>query len=92
MFAAATGLRPGEWIALEWRDLDLELDEPVVYVRRAFRNGRLKCPKTEGSIIRLLDVYGAEQRTRWTPVDARWTSKLGDRVIADNATATFAGR
>ena len=48
MFAAATGLRPGEWIALEHRDIDL--DARVVYVRRAFRNGRLKCTKTEGSV------------------------------------------
>ena len=48
MFAAATGLRPGEWIALERRDIDLEAR--VVYVRRAFRNGRVKCTKTEGSV------------------------------------------
>jgi integrase len=48
MFAAATGLRPGEWIALERRDIDPEAR--VVYVRRAFRNGRLKCTKTEGSV------------------------------------------
>jgi len=48
MFAAATGLRPGEWIALERRDVDVEAH--VVYVRRAFRNGRLKSTKTEGSI------------------------------------------
>ena len=48
VFAAATGLRPGEWIALKRRDVDR--DARVVYVRRAFRNGRIKCPKTEGSI------------------------------------------
>ncbi len=48
IFAAATGLRPGEWIALERRDIDL--DSRVVYVRRAFRNGRLKSTKTEGSV------------------------------------------
>ena len=48
MFAAATGLRPGEWIALERRDIDLAAR--VVYVRRAYRNGRLKCTKTEGSV------------------------------------------
>jgi integrase len=41
MFAAATGLRPGEWIALEQRDIDLQAR--VVYVRRAFRNSRVKC-------------------------------------------------
>jgi integrase len=39
MFAAATGLRPGEWIALEQRDIDPA--GRVVYVRRAYRNGGL---------------------------------------------------
>jgi integrase len=48
VFAAATGLRPGEWIALEHRDIDREAR--VVYVRRAYRNGRLKCTKTEASV------------------------------------------
>jgi integrase len=48
MFAAATGLRPGEWIALERRDIDRE--QRVVYVRRAYRNGRLKCTKTDASV------------------------------------------
>jgi integrase len=48
LFAAATGLRPGEWIALEHRDIDRNAS--VVYVRRAYRNGRVKVPKTEASI------------------------------------------
>jgi integrase len=47
LFAAATGLRPAEWLALEWRDIDLEAQ--VVYVHRSFTKGRLKCPKTEAS-------------------------------------------
>jgi integrase len=47
LFAAATGLRPAEWLALEWRDVDLEVR--VVYVHRSFTKGRLKCPKTEAS-------------------------------------------
>ena len=47
VFAAATGLRPAEWLALEWRDVDL--DGRVVYVHRSFTKGRLKCPKTEAS-------------------------------------------
>ena len=34
LFAAATGLRPAEWIALETRDIDRT--ERVVYVRRSF--------------------------------------------------------
>jgi integrase len=47
IFAAATGLRPAEWLALEWRDVDVEAR--VVYVHRSFTKGRLKCPKTEAS-------------------------------------------
>jgi integrase len=48
LFAAATGLRPAEWIALEKRDIDR--DGRVLYVRRAFTRGELKRPKTDASI------------------------------------------
>jgi integrase len=48
LFAAATGLRPAEWIALEKRDVDR--DERVVYVRRSFTRCELKFPKTEASM------------------------------------------
>ena len=44
VFAAATGLRPSELFALEQRDIDRDLG--VVYVRRAYANGRLKHTKT----------------------------------------------
>jgi integrase len=44
LFAAATGLRPGEWIALERRDIDR--NERLVHVCRAFRVNRLKPTKT----------------------------------------------
>jgi integrase len=62
LFAAATGLRPAEWVALEWRDIDR--DERVVFVRRSFTRGELKLPKTEGSLravplqARALDALG----------------------------------
>jgi integrase len=44
LFAAATGLRPGEAIALEHRDIDL--NDRLVHVCRAFRVNRLKPTKT----------------------------------------------
>ena len=44
VFCAATGLRPSELFALEHRDIDRGLG--VVYVRRAYANGRLKHTKT----------------------------------------------
>lgn len=47
VFAAETGLRPEEWIALERRDLDLA--GRAVTVARAFSDGRLKDAKTLGS-------------------------------------------
>jgi integrase len=48
LFAVATGLRPGEWLALEHRDIDRKAQ--VVYVRRTVRNGRIKTPKTKASV------------------------------------------
>jgi len=48
IFAAATGLRPAEWLALERRDIDRQAC--VVYVCRSFTKGRLKCTKTEASL------------------------------------------
>jgi integrase len=48
IFAAATGMRPGEWVALEHRDIDRA--GRVAYVRRSFSKGRLTYPKTEASI------------------------------------------
>ena len=44
IFAAATGLRPSELFGLEQHDVDREAG--VVYVRRAFANGRIKHTKT----------------------------------------------
>ena len=48
LFAAATGMRPGEWVALEQRDIDRA--GRVAYVNRSFSKGKLTHPKTEASI------------------------------------------
>src|ERR671918_785768 len=65
LFAAATGLRPGEWIALEHRDI--ERQARVVYVRRAYRNGRVKWPKTEASMraVPVVRVRGCRESPRF---------------------------
>jgi integrase len=47
LFAAATGMRPGEWVALERRDIDHA--GRVAYINRSFGKGRLTTPKTEAS-------------------------------------------
>jgi integrase len=47
IFAAASGMRPGEWVALEHRDVDRA--GHVAYVTRSFGKGRLTTPKTEAS-------------------------------------------
>lgn len=79
IFAAATGLRPGEWIALERRDIDRTAH--VVYVRRAFRNGRIKCPKTESSVravpLQALALDALEQLPAGTGTDLLFPSLRG---------------
>jgi integrase len=61
LFAAATGLRPAEWIALAKRDVDRE--ERVVYVRRSVTRRELKHPKTEASTAR---VSTGSRRGPWS--------------------------
>jgi integrase len=75
LFAAATGLRPGEWLALEKRDIDRK--ERVVYVRRSFTRGELKIPKTEAS-------------TRAVPLQARALDAL-DRINSNGSPLLFPG-
>jgi integrase len=76
LFAAATGLRPAEWIALETRDIDRA--ERVVYVRRSFTRGELKLPKTEAS-------------QRAVPLQARALDALDRARPSEESTLVFPG-
>src|SRR5437867_3718171 len=58
LFAAATGLRPGEWIALEQRDIDREAR--VVYVRRALT----LAGESMGATVSLTAATALEDRVR----------------------------
>jgi len=69
IFAAATGLRPSELFGLDRRDVDRQLG--VVYVRRAFANGRLKHTKTRLS-------------TRAVPLQAKALEALDRLPASDN--------
>jgi len=50
IFGAATGLRPSELFGFEHHDVDCEAG--VVYVQRAYANGRIKNTKTRLSTRR----------------------------------------
>ncbi len=69
IFAAATGLRPSELFGLDRRDVDRKLG--VVYVRRAYANGRLKHTKTRLS-------------TRAVPLQAKALEGLDRLPASDN--------
>ena len=68
LFAGETGLRPSEWIALEWRDVSRA--DGVTVVQRTFSRGRLKS-------------YGKTERSRrrvplsTRAVDALDSSRIG---------------
>jgi integrase len=76
LFAAATGLRPAEWTAVEKRDIDRK--ERVVYVRRSFTRGELKIPKTEASM-------------RAVPLQARALDALDRIKNSDGSPLLFPG-
>ena len=73
IFAAATGLRPSELFGLDKRDVDRKLG--VVYVRRAYANGRLKHTKTRLS-------------SRAVPLQAKALDAL-DRLPASDSPILF---
>src|SRR6266540_902777 len=69
LFAAATGLRPSELFGIEQRDVDRQAG--VVYVRRAYANGRIKHTKTRLS-------------TRAVPLQAKALDALDRLPASDN--------
>ena len=65
IFGAATGLRPSELFGLEQHDVDREAG--VVYVRRAFANGRIKNTKTRLSTRAVPLQAKALEALDWLP-------------------------
>ena len=86
IFAAATGLRPGEWIALERRDIDRDLH--VAYVRRAFSKGRLKVTKTEASVravpLQAIALAALDQLQSGAPCDLLFPALNGGYLDLHN--------
>jgi integrase len=73
IFAAGTGLRPSELFGLDRRDVDRQAG--VVYVRRAYANGRLKHTKTRLS-------------TRAVPLQAKALEALDRLPASDNRSSS----
>lgn len=70
--AAYTGLRPSEWTALEWRDVDRK--EGVIRVERAFSYGKVKALKTKESRRRV--PLGARAADALASVPRRLDTRL----------------
>jgi len=87
IFGAATGLRPSELFGLEQHDLDREAG--VVYVRRAFANGRSRTPRPGSARAR----FGCKRKrlrrsTGCRPRSTRSSSRT--RVAAGSTSASSA--
>ena len=86
LFAAATGMRPGEWVALEYRDVDREAR--VAYVHRSFSKGRLTFPKTEASRravpLQARALAAVDQLPRAKPTDLLFPAERGGHVDLHN--------
>jgi hypothetical protein len=78
IFAAATGIRPAEWLALERRDIDREAR--VAYVRRSCTKGRLKCTKTEASPAPSAAASDRARRDRTTALKSAQPAALPGRA------------
>lgn len=75
LFAGETGLRPSEWIALEWRDVSRT--DGVTVVQRTFSRGRLK-------------AYGKTERSRRrVPLSARACDALDSLPHRINSRLVF---
>lgn len=78
LVASETGLRPSEWIAVEWRDVSR--GDGVVLVQRTFSRGRLK-------------AYGKTERSRRrVPVSARALDALDATPRRINSRLVFPAR
>ena len=91
-FVAQTGLRIGEAIAVQWRDVDL--DEGTLHVRRRYYRGAYAPPKTRYGrrVIPLtpgMTTLLCERRATFEPAPAAllWPSRSGRPINADNARA-----
>jgi integrase len=79
-------MRPGEWIALEHRDIDRDIR--VAYVHRSFSKGRLTYPKTEASRravpLQARALEALDQLPQGEPTDLLFAAGRGGHIDLHN--------
>jgi integrase len=89
---AGTGLRVSEIVALQWRDLELDVPKPYVRVRRTIVKGREHAPKSRHGrrdvpITRVLsvDLDALHRATEWPrDTDPVFASQAGTPLLDRN--------
>jgi integrase len=84
VLAITTGMRQGEILGLQWRDIDLEAG--MLRVQRSVLNGQISAPKTSKSRRSIGLTHTAKRALKEHPKSSKWVfcSRVGTPLSAQN--------